>query len=121
MIKRFHRMLEHLHVGCEDPRAYFVPFESAEKSTLARENSAFLTLLNGEWDFAFFKNVEELDIEAEGFSSSVVCPDKMTVPFCWQMKLDSGYDVPNYINQDYPYPVDPPSPSRRYPLRILPP
>ena len=64
--------------------------------------------LNGEWDFAFFKNVEELDIESEGFSSSVVCPDKMTVPFCWQMKLDGGYDVPNYINQDYPYPVDPP-------------
>ncbi|MBP3442748.1 MAG: DUF4981 domain-containing protein [Clostridia bacterium] len=108
MIKRFHRMLENLHVGCEAPRAYFVPFESAEKTALPREDSAFLTLLNGEWDFAFFKNVEELDIEAEDFSSSVVCPDKMTVPFCWQMKLDRGYDVPNYINQDYPYPVDPP-------------
>ena len=100
MIERFHRTLEHLHVGCEAPRAYFVPFESAEKVALPREDSAFLTLLNGEWDFAFFKNVEELDIEAEDFSSSVICPDKMTVPFCWQMKLDGGYDVPNYINQD---------------------
>lgn len=108
MVKRFYRMLEHLHVGCEAPRAYFVPSENAETASLPRENSAFFTLLNGEWDFAFFKNVEELDIEAEGFSSSVVCPDKMTVPFCWQMKLDCGYDVPNYINQDYPYPVDPP-------------
>ncbi|MBQ8575284.1 MAG: DUF4981 domain-containing protein [Clostridia bacterium] len=108
MVKRFYRMLEALHVGCETPRAYFVPFESGEKASLPRENSAFLTLLNGEWDFAFFKNVEELDIEADGFSSSVVCPDKMTVPFCWQMKLGKGYDVPNYINQDYPYPVDPP-------------
>lgn len=108
MIKRFHRMLESIHVGCEVPRAYFVPAESAEKAVLPRENSALFTLLNGEWDFAFFRNVEELDIEAEGFSSSVVCPDKMTVPFCWQMKLDGGYDVPNYINQDYPYPVDPP-------------
>ena len=108
MIKRFYRMLEHLHVGCEAPRAYFVPSENAEKAMLPRENSAFFTLLNGEWDFAFFKNVEELDVEAEGFSSSVVCADKMTVPFCWQMKLGKGYDVPNYINQDYPYPVDPP-------------
>ncbi len=108
MVKRFYRMLDALHIGCEEPRAYFVPSESAEKACLARENSAFFTLLNGEWDFAFFNNVEELDIEADGFSSSVVCPDKMTVPFCWQMKLDSGYDVPNYINQDYPYPVDPP-------------
>ncbi len=108
MVKRYHRMLEALHVGCEEPRAYFVPFESREKAELSRENSAFLTLLNGEWDFAFFSNVEELDIEAENFASTVACPDKMTVPFCWQMKLDSGYDVPNYINQDYPYPVDPP-------------
>ncbi len=108
MIKRFYRMSDTLHVGCEEPRAYFVPFETAEKATLPREESAFLTLLNGEWDFAFFPNVEDLDIEAANFTSTVECPDKMDVPFCWQMKLGRGYDVPNYINQDYPYPVDPP-------------
>ncbi len=34
--------------------------------------------------------------------------DKLTVPMNWQMMLDRGYDVPNYTNVNYPYPVDPP-------------
>ncbi len=108
MIDRFYRQLENIHVNCENPRAYFVPFDNLCDADKNRENSKLFTLLNGEWDFAFFKNVEELDIEDEHFTDSVTCPDKMTVPFCWQLCLDKGYDVPNYINQDYPYPVDPP-------------
>lgn len=90
------------------PRAYFVPFETAEKAAEDREGSAYFTALNGEWDFAFFPNVEELAIEDENFTQTVKCPDKMPVPFCWELMLGKGYDVPNYINQDYPYPVDPP-------------
>ena len=108
MIDRFYRQLENIHVNCEKPRAYFVPFERKTQAFECREKSEFFTLLNGEWDFEFFKNVEELDIEKDGFTSGIICRDKMTVPFCWQLKRDRGYDVPNYINQDYPYPVDPP-------------
>lgn len=108
MVDRFYRQLENIHVNCEKPRAYFVPFECSENADKEREKSQIFTMLNGEWDFAFFKNVEELDIEKENFTSQIECPDKMTVPFCWQLKLGKGYDVPNYINQDYPYPVDPP-------------
>ena len=108
MPERYYRSLEELHIGCEKPRAYFIPFAQDQDPTLPRENSALLTDLCGEWDFAYFENIEKLDIEAEGFPSDVCCPDSMTVPFCWQMKLGRGYDVPNYINQDYPFPVDPP-------------
>lgn len=108
MPQRYYRQLENLHVGCETPRAYFVPFENEEKSSLPRENSGLFTLLNGEWDFNFFENVEELEIESEDFPSTVICRDKIAVPSCWQLYLDRDYDVPNYINQDYPYPVDPP-------------
>ncbi|MBR2460573.1 MAG: DUF4981 domain-containing protein [Clostridia bacterium] len=32
----------------------------------------------------------------------------MTVPMSWQNALGKGYDVPNYTNVNYPYPVDPP-------------
>ena len=73
-----------------------------------RENSSRFTLLNGEWDFKFFDNVYELDVENGKYMPSVIFDDSMTVPFCWQMNLGRGYDVPNYINQDYLYPVDPP-------------
>lgn len=105
---RYYRELEHIHVGCVPPRAYYIPFDSEETAAADREISPLFTSLNGEWDFAFFPNVEELALEDESFTRTVKCPDKMPVPFCWQLKLDKGYDVPNYINQDYPYPVDPP-------------
>lgn len=108
MIERYYRQLENLHVGCEKPRAYFVPSENENTSLAEREKSAFFTTLNGEWDFNFFENVEELELEDESFPSTVNCRDKINVPSCWQLYLERGYDVPNYINQDYPYPVDPP-------------
>ncbi len=109
MADRYYRMLSSLHVGCEAPRAYFVPFADEKSASTDRENSSLLTLLNGQWDFSFFENVEELEIEDENFTSTVVCKDKIDVPSCWQLYLGRGYDVPNYINQDYPYPVDPPN------------
>lgn len=108
MADRYYRQLENLHVGCEEPRAYFVPFSNEKDATDKREKSSLFTLLNGEWDFAFFENVEELDIEKEDFTNTVECKDKIEVPSNWQLYLGRGYDVPQYINQDYPYPVDPP-------------
>lgn len=108
MIEKYYLSPEYLHVGCEKPSAYFIPFEKGENPQDQRENSSRFTLLNGIWDFRFYPNVRELDFEKEGFPSTENCPDKMKVPFNWQLVLDKGYDVPNYINQDYPYPVDPP-------------
>ncbi len=108
MIERYYRQLEKLHAGCEEPRAYFVPFENEKDSVLEREKSSLFTLLNGEWEFSFFENVEELELEDEGFPSTVVCRDRIDVPSCWQLYPGRGYDTPQYINQDYPYPVDPP-------------
>ncbi len=108
MPERYYRQLENLHIGCEEPRAYFVPFDSEVDSSLEREKSERFFLLNGEWNFNFFENVEELELEDKNFPSTVSCRDKIDVPSCWQLYLDRDYDVPNYINQDYPYPVDPP-------------
>lgn len=100
---------QQLHIGCEEPRAYFIPFQSAAAAERAAENvnrssSRFFKSLCGEWSFKFFPNlysVTSIDKAQGGF-------DKMTVPMSWQMALDRGYDVPNYTNVNYPYPVDPP-------------
>ncbi len=108
MIEKYYLSPEYLHIGCEKPAAYFIPFAKDEDCTKERETSSRFTLLNGEWDFKFYPNVREVDFTAEGYPASESCPDKMKVPFNWQLVLDKGYDVPNYINQDYPYPVDPP-------------
>ncbi len=108
MIEKYYLSPEYLHIGCEKPSSYFIPFSKGQCPAEARENSDRFTLLNGEWDFKFYPNVRELDIEKENFPSEEECADKMKVPFNWQLVSDKGYDVPNYINQDYPYPVDPP-------------
>lgn len=51
----YHEDLSALHVGCEEPRAYFIPFdkEDAAKSG-RRETSSRFSLLSGEWQFRFF-------------------------------------------------------------------
>lgn len=102
-ITNYHQSTETLHIGCEKPRAYFVPFPCGCASKHAeRGESAFFKSLCGEWSFKFFKSVNDVcDLSTEG-------SDKLTVPMSWQMALGRGYDVPNYTNVNYPIPYDPP-------------
>lgn len=102
-IPNYHQSTETLHVGCEKPRAYFVPFPCGCASKNAeRGESTFFKSLCGEWNFKFFKSVNDVcDLSTEG-------SDKLTVPMSWQMALVRGYDVPNYTNVNYPIPYDPP-------------
>ena len=106
-IPEYHKTLDTLHYGCEKPRAYFIPYAD-EAGAIAdnRDASAFFKNLCGEWDFKWYPSNASLTGES--------CPempeehDKMTVPMNWQNALGKGYDVPNYTNVNYPYPVDPP-------------
>ncbi len=97
-----------LHVGCEAPRAYFIPFESDCKAKRDnRADSAFFTSLCGDWDFRFYRSLNDLeDFTLPIFSREGM--DKMPVPRSWQTMLGRGYDTPNYTNVNYPYTFDPP-------------
>ena len=104
----YHKDHSTLHVNCESPRAYFIPYDS-EKKALAdnRANSKNVISLCGEWDFKFYPTPSDIgDFIAEDFE--ILNADKMSVPRSWQTLLDKGYDVPNYTNHSYPFPVDPP-------------
>ena len=97
-----------LHVGCEAPRAYFIPYQNdAAARNDNRGSSTFFTSLCGEWDFRYYPSVHAVEdftlptFSREGF-------DKMPVPRNWQTMLGRGYDVPNYTNQRYPFTFDPP-------------
>ena len=104
----YHTSLDALHVNCEKPRAYFIPYGS-EKAALKdnRSESENLLSLCGDWDFHYYSSIAEAPefltsaFTTEGF-------DKLTVPRSWQSVLDKGYDVPHYTNVRYPIPVDPP-------------
>lgn len=104
----YHRGIEHLHVGCDEPRAYFIPFESDRAAKSAnRAASARFRSLCGSWDFRFYDHPEQIgDIDGE----EVECLpwDTIDVPRSWQTVHDAGYDVPQYTNHVYPIAIDPP-------------
>ncbi len=108
MSERFahHKSLEVLHLGCEEPRAYFIPYDTAKGALEGdRKKSAYFRSLCGEWDFKFCQNEDCIDQSAWSFGESY---DKIAVPSSWQTCLGRGYDLPNYTNVNYPYPCDPP-------------
>lgn len=117
-IPDYHKSLDTLHVGCEDPHAYFIPYAdaaSAEKDN--RAASPYFKSLCGTWDFRFYQNPIELpDFTAPDFDRADM--EKLTVPMNWQMALGRGYDVPNYTNVQYPYPVDPPHVPQKNPCGL---
>ena len=97
-----------LHVGCEAPRAYFIPYQSHEAALDdMRGASAFFTSLCGDWDFRYYPSLNLLeDFTLSAYPRNGM--EKMPVPRSWQTLLGRGYDVPNYTNVKYPFPFDPP-------------
>jgi len=100
----YHQDLNKLHVGCLSPRAYYIPYHNEDCIKLKREESEYFTLLNGEWNFAYFKSFDDLPDNFPQISFD----EKIDVPSCWQTYYGRGYDVPLYSNLEYPFQVDPP-------------
>ena len=92
-----HRDLKTLHVGCEKPHAYFIPYETRAKAIADnRGTSAYFKTLCGEWNFRFYKSVSDVaDFTGREFSADGM--DRLAVPSNWQcgLYLGRGYDVPN--------------------------
>ena len=105
-IPDYHKTQKTLHVGCERPHAYFIPYESREGAARdERIASAYFKTLDGTWNFRYYPSVADVP------DFRVTPPetwDALDVPMNWQNALGRGYDTPNYTNVNYPYPVDPP-------------
>ncbi len=96
---RKYENLNLLHENTLKPRSHYIPYDTLEKALAGeRSKSNIYTLLNGEWDFAYF-------------SRDIDCPetienwDKVMVPSCWQT---TGYEKPYYTNVNFPHSVDVP-------------
>lgn len=90
-----------------EERSYFIPFSTVEKLEKTdykneRYNSDRVTMLSGEWDFAYY---EKLSLVPDSLDTDKVRFDKITVPCTWQR---TGYDQIAYINTRYPFPKKPP-------------
>ena len=80
-----------LHVGCEAPHAYFIPFEGDEAALGDnREKSAFFHSLCGEWDFRYYPSLLQLeDFRAPDFARAQM--ERIPVPRSWQTLRGRGY------------------------------
>ena len=104
----YHRNLHTLHVGCQKPRSYFIPYQDADTAAdgVRGRSSRFVNLC-GDWNFRYYPTINDVDdFTCPSFSSDGM--ETITVPRSWQSVLNHGYDTPNYTNVNYPYPVDPP-------------
>lgn len=80
-------------------RSYYIPYDSPEKALAGnKEQSAYYTLLNGRWNFAYFKR--DIDVPEK-----IKFTETIDVPSCWQTL---GYENPGYTNINYPHPIDAP-------------
>jgi beta-galactosidase len=87
-----------VHENLMAQRAYYIPCATREQALAdAPEKGGRYELLNGTWQFGFFKN--ELEVDKNELN------DTIEVPSCWQ---SLGYDYLQYTNVKYPYPFDPP-------------
>ena len=97
--------LDLMHINREPSRAYSVPFADISSAIKGqREASPKFKLLGGEWNFKYCRNILEVP---ENFPINIKTSDfgKISVPSNWQMH---GHGIPQYTNQNYPIPVDPP-------------
>ncbi len=106
--KDLHLRTDVQHVGCLEPRAYFIPYQSEARAAAGnRGASDRFASLCGDWDFKYYPSLNDIDdFTASDFDRSAM--DKLPVPMSWQAALGRGYDTPNYTNVNYPFPADPP-------------
>lgn len=115
-IKDYHKDLKTLHVGCEAPHAYFVPFtDEIAADTDPRESSKYFKTLIGSWDFKFYNAVYEVP---DPRVTEIAYCERMNVPQNWQYEIGRGYDVPQYTNSAYPIPFDPPHVPEKNPCAL---
>ena len=73
-----------------------------ETELLLAGELGYITCLNGDWDFRFYRDPKMLPdtLDTESISFDVI-----DVPSCWQFR---GYMKPFYVNTRYQFPYNPP-------------
>ncbi|MGL6173203.1 MAG: sugar-binding domain-containing protein, partial [Cellulosilyticaceae bacterium] len=95
-----------VQIGRQPARAYYIPFASFETALSHHKGlSPYYKLLNGQWQFSYYEKYIDSpsDFYSPDFDASLW--SLLPVPSNWQLH---GYDIPQYTNVNYPFPVDPP-------------
>ncbi|MBO4327681.1 MAG: DUF4981 domain-containing protein [Clostridia bacterium] len=113
-----------LSAGTQKPRAWYIPYtcrcgalNGAHAITDGLyEFGGMIESLKGDWDFCCFPTADDAAKAFKlDFDRSICKFDRIKVPSSWQMY---GYGVPQYVNADYPIPLDPPNVPRENPIGV---
>ncbi|KFZ15536.1 hypothetical protein V501_02667 [Pseudogymnoascus sp. VKM F-4519 (FW-2642)] len=97
--------LEILNRNELEPRAYFFPFDTAERALSYDATEATAMSLNGDWHFQHYDSPFQAPTDFYQINFGIKEWHVIRVPGMWQMQ---GFGKPNYTNQPYPFPVEPP-------------
>lgn len=86
--------LKILHLGCCQPRAYYVPEEGSRQM-----------MLNGQWKFYYCPDFDQMERDHRMGKMTPEHMGTIQVPGCWQCQ---GYDRHQYVSAKYPFPYNPP-------------
>ena len=106
IVPRHYEDLSVLHENTMPNRAYYIPASVRQKDiVMERESSDRFQSLDGVWKFRYYDSIYDLQEKfyQEGYDTSDY--DEIPVPSCWQ---NHGYDIHQYTNVRYPFPMDPP-------------
>lgn len=95
-----------LNINRVEQTAVEFPWET-EDLALSRDRSAsnYVMDLNGLWSFKYSPNPESRPTTFFKRTSEPNSWDKINVPTNWELQ---GYGVPIYLDEEYPFPADPP-------------
>ena len=94
-------------VNAEKAHASYIPFSKPAWENNSLNESPNVKILNGTWNFRYFKN--PASVPANIYKESVDSKwDDVTVPSNWQLHGDGKYDPPYFTNSVYPFEPNPP-------------
>ena len=96
-----------LSINREEPKAHFFHYESEDLALSGNpEKSHYYQSLNGQWKFHYALNPESRPLDFMKREFDVTQWDDIDVPGSWEMQ---GWSVPIYLDEEYPFPPEPPS------------
>ena len=106
IVPRHYENLSVLHENTMPNRAYYIPASARQKDiVMERESSDRFQSLDGVWKFKYYDSIYDLQEEFYREDCDTSDYDEIPVPSCWQ---NHGYDIHQYTNVRYPFPMDPP-------------
>ena len=106
LIPKHYEDITVLHEGTMPIRAYYVPASTRLADAVEhREESDRFMLLSGEWAFRYYASIYDMQDAFWKMGFHTAAFDRIPVPSTWQ---NSGYDRHQYVDGEYPFPMDPP-------------